>query len=55
MVGCGKQDNNGKVVTGAPLTCGTRLYWKTDSTRPQDRTLEVILCDECKKLKEESQ
>ncbi len=46
---CGAPTNGGHQVEGAVLTCGTRLYWKTkDSARPQDRTLEVVLCSECK-------
>jgi hypothetical protein len=45
---CGAVTNGGHKVEGASLHCGTRLYWKTDSTHPQDRTLEVILCSECK-------
>jgi hypothetical protein len=46
---CGATTNGGHKVEGAALHCGTRLYWKTaDKTRPQDRELEVVLCDDCK-------
>lgn len=45
---CGKPTNGGHVVEGSPLTCGTKLYWKTDPKRPQDRELEVVLCGECR-------
>ena len=46
---CGATTNGGHQVEGAPLHCGTRLYWKTaDKNRPQDRELEVVLCDTCK-------
>lgn len=45
---CGMLTNGGHKITGALLPCGTHLYWKIDNTRPQDRTLEVLLCDKCK-------
>jgi hypothetical protein len=47
-VSCGATTNGGHKVEGAALHCGTRLYWKTNPARPQDRELEVILCGECK-------
>jgi hypothetical protein len=45
---CGKPTNGGHVVEGASLHCGARLYWKTNPSRPQDKELETVLCDECK-------
>jgi hypothetical protein len=44
MVGCGKQDNNNKVVTGTPLVCGTKL---TYGTGKEQRRTETHLCKEC--------
>lgn len=49
MAGCGKLDNNGKVVSGAPLPCGTSL---TYGTGKEPRRTETHLCREC--AKEES-
>jgi hypothetical protein len=45
MTGCGKFDNNGKVVTGSPLTCGTKLTYGVGKGVPK-RTI-VHLCKEC--------
>ncbi len=44
MAGCGKQDNNGKTVTGTPLICGTKL---TYGVGKETKRTEVHLCKEC--------
>jgi len=46
MSGCGKADNNGKKVEGAPLACGTKL---TLGVGKQPRVTTVHLCQECEK------
>jgi hypothetical protein len=43
--GCGKLDNNGKVVSGAALPCGTKL---TYGTGKESKRTVVHLCKECK-------
>ena len=45
MAGCGKLDNAGKVVSGAPLPCGTKLTYGVGKGVPK-RT-EVQLCKVC--------
>jgi hypothetical protein len=45
---CGKPTNGGYVVEGAPLKCGTRLYWKVKGERNVSE-MEIVLCDDCKK------
>lgn len=52
MAGCGKLDNNGRVVSGGKLPCGTKLTYGVGKGVPK-RT-EVHLCKECK-VKEETQ
>ena len=47
MSGCGKLDNNGKVVTGAPLPCGTNLTYGVGKGTTK-RTV-VHLCAACEK------
>jgi hypothetical protein len=49
MSGCGKPDNNGKVVTGTALLCGTKL---TFGTGKAPRVTTVHLCKECTKKEE---
>jgi hypothetical protein len=44
MAGCGKADNNGRVVTGSALLCGTKL---TFGTGKEPRRTEVHLCGQC--------
>jgi hypothetical protein len=44
MTGCGKLDNNGKVVSGSPLPCGTKL---TYGTGKEKKRTETHLCKEC--------
>jgi hypothetical protein len=44
MTGCGKLDNNGKVVSGGKLPCGTRL---TYGVGKQAKTTVVHLCADC--------
>lgn len=44
MAGCGKLDNNDRVVSGATLPCGTRLSYGTG--KETKRTI-VHLCKEC--------
>jgi hypothetical protein len=44
--GCGKEDNNGKVVTGAALRCGTKL---TYGTGKEPKRTVVHLCRDCEK------
>jgi hypothetical protein len=44
--GCGKPDNNGKVVSGAPLLCGTHLYYGVGK---EIKKVEVHLCTDCTK------
>lgn len=44
MAGCGKPDNNGKVVSGSPLLCGTKLSYGVNK---EPRRTEVHLCREC--------
>jgi hypothetical protein len=46
MAGCGKEDNNGKIVTGDKLRCGTKL---TFGTGKAPRVTTVHLCKECTK------
>lgn len=50
---CGRAWDGEHKVEGAPLRCGDKLYWKTDASRPQDRTLEVNLCPQCKTKEEQ--
>jgi hypothetical protein len=45
MVGCGKLDNNGKVVTGTALPCGTKLSYGVGKGTPKSTV--VHLCKEC--------
>lgn len=45
--GCGKAYNGEHKVEGAPLRCGVRLYWATAKDK-RERTLEVLLCEQCK-------
>jgi hypothetical protein len=42
--GCGKADNNGRVVTGSPLVCGTKL---TYGVGKETKHTVVHLCGEC--------
>ena len=49
MAGCGKADNNGKIVSGAALSCGTSL---TFGTGKEPKRTVIHLCREC--AKEES-
>ena len=51
MAGCGKLDNAGKVVSGAPLQCGVKLTYGVGKGVPK-RT-EVHLCKVCQ-VKEET-
>ena len=44
MAGCGKPDNNGRVVSGSPLLCGTKL---TFGTGKEPRRTEIHLCGKC--------
>ena len=44
MAGCGKLDNNGRVVSGAALPCGTKL---TFGVNKEPRRTVVHLCREC--------
>ena len=46
MAGCGKIDNNGKVVTGAPLACGTKI---TYGVGKQPKHTVIHLCRDCEK------
>ena len=48
--GCGKEDNNGKKVTGSVLRCGVKLTYGVGKGVPK-RT-EVHLCKECKAKEE---
>jgi hypothetical protein len=48
MSGCGRAWNGEHVVDGASLRCGEKLYWKLNALKPQERTLEVNLCPQCK-------
>ena len=43
--GCGKEDNNGKTVTGAALRCGTKLSYGVGKGTPKNTV--VHLCKEC--------
>ena len=45
MSGCGKLDNNGKVVSGAPLACGTKLTYGVGKGTP--KVTLVHLCAAC--------
>jgi hypothetical protein len=45
MTGCGKQDNNGKAVTGTALPCGTKLTYGVGKGTPKNTV--VHLCREC--------
>jgi hypothetical protein len=45
MTGCGKLDNNGKVVSGAPLVCGTKLSYGVGKGTP--KITVVHLCAAC--------
>jgi hypothetical protein len=47
MTGCGRDFNGDHKVEGAPLRCGTRLYWKKTSGKDTARELEIILCTAC--------
>ena len=49
MAGCGKLDNNGKVVSGAPLACGTKLTYGTLSGRGAAKRTVIHLCAQCAK------
>jgi len=42
--GCGKPDNNGKVVTGAALPCGISLSYGVGK---QPKTTVIHLCKAC--------
>jgi len=44
MAGCGKLDNNGKIVSGAALSCGTKL---TYGVGKEKKSTVVHLCREC--------
>jgi hypothetical protein len=44
--GCGKEDNNGKTVTGTPLRCGVKLSYGVGK---QPKTTVVHLCAKCEK------
>lgn len=46
MSGCGKLDNNGKIVTGAPLPCGTKLSYGVGK---EPKRTETHLCADCVK------
>jgi hypothetical protein len=46
MAGCGRLDNNGKVVSGKPLACGTKLSYGVGK---QPKTTVVHLCAKCEK------
>jgi hypothetical protein len=48
MSGCGKSFNGNHKVVGEPLRCGVNLYWKVPGGNDKARTLEVLVCDECK-------
>ena len=50
MAGCGKLDNNGRVVSGGKLTCGTKL---TFGAGKEPKRTEVHLCKECKAKEEQ--
>ena len=45
--GCGKEDNNGKQVTGTALRCGVKLTYGVGKGVPK-RT-EIHLCAQCAK------
>ena len=47
MTGCGKLDNNGKTVSGAPLACGTKLSYGVGKGTP--KVTLVHLCAQCAK------
>ena len=49
MTGCGKLDNNGKTVSGAPLACGTKLSYGVGKGTP--KITFVHLCAQCAKGK----
>ena len=51
MAGCGKIDNNGKVVTGAPLACGTKI---TYGVGKQPKHTVIHLCRDCEKTSKEN-
>ena len=42
---CGREDNNGKTVTGAALRCGTKLSYGVGKGVP--KTTIVHLCAKC--------
>lgn len=44
MTGCGKLDNNGKVVSGTALPCGTKLSFGVNK---EPKRTETHLCREC--------
>jgi hypothetical protein len=46
MAGCGKLDNNGRVVSGGKLTCGTKL---TFGAGKEPKRTEIHLCAQCAK------
>jgi hypothetical protein len=45
MTGCGKLDNNGKVVSGGALPCGTKLTYGVGKGTP--KVTETHLCKQC--------
>jgi hypothetical protein len=46
--GCGKLDNNGKVVSGSKLPCGTKLSYGVG--KGASKHTEVHLCEKCQAL-----
>jgi hypothetical protein len=44
MAGCGRLDNNNRVVTGTPLVCGTKL---TFGVNKEPRRTVIHLCADC--------
>jgi hypothetical protein len=52
MSGCGKLDNNGKVVTGSALLCGTKL---TYGVGKETKRTETHLCAECEARNDRTQ
>ena len=51
MTGCGKLDNNGKVVSGSPLPCGTKLWYGVGKGTVKREVLH--LCAACEKERDE--
>ena len=53
MAGCGKLDNNGKVVSGSKLPCGTKLSYGVGKGAPKSTV--VHLCKDCEKGESDGQ